>query len=78
MARHSIQQLREAQGESRTDLAQMIGVPSETIVDWETGKAEPTAEHVLHLVEHFGIQEHELDLRPEHSHSLLEKLEDLF
>jgi len=77
MNRHSIQQLREAQGESQESLPAVIGVPSETVVDWETGKSEPTVERLRRLIDHFGIKEHELDLRPGHPRSVFERIEDL-
>ncbi len=78
MARHSIQHLREARGESRDDLAQALGVPTETVVDWETGKGAPTAEGIRRLVDHFGIHEQDLDLRPEHPPAFFEQIEDVF
>ena len=75
---NTIRELREERGESQMQLAAAIGVTSKEIVDWETGKAEPTVERLRALTEHFGVRDDELDLRPGHAPSMAERLADAF
>jgi transcriptional regulator with XRE-family HTH domain len=77
MTEQTIQQLREARGESRIELAQALAVPAATVAEWETGQAEPTVLQFRALTEHFGIAEHQLDVRPGDPPSLGERLGDL-
>jgi transcriptional regulator with XRE-family HTH domain len=58
----TIQQLREARGESRLQLAEALDVSISEITDWELGRAEPSCSRLHALVAHFGIAEHELRL----------------
>ncbi len=76
--KRTIRELREARGESRADLARALGVASKDIVDWETGKAEPTISRLRALTEHFGVRDDQIKLRPGDPPSLAERLTDLF
>lgn len=49
----SIQTVRESKMMTREDFAQHIGVLRKTVVDWEEGKALPTAEQILAIAQ-FG------------------------
>jgi transcriptional regulator with XRE-family HTH domain len=62
--RKTIQELREARGESRADLAAAIGVTLDEVTDWEMGRAEPGLTRVRILTEHFGVRDDQLNLRP--------------
>jgi transcriptional regulator with XRE-family HTH domain len=64
IAMSSIQQLREARGESRQELADAVGVTLDEVSAWETGEAEPTVTRFRALAEHFGVAEHEIELAP--------------
>ena len=60
----TLQQLREARGESRMQLADAVGVSVSEVTDWELGRTEPTLTYLHALLAHFGIAAHELALRP--------------
>lgn len=49
-----IQMLRESNMMTRADLAQYIGVTRRDIVDWEEGRALPTAQQVMEIARQFG------------------------
>ena len=51
----SIQAVRESKMMTREDFAQHIGVLRKTVVDWEEGKALPTAEQILAIAEFGGV-----------------------
>ena len=51
----SIQTVRESRMMTREDFAQHIGVLRKTVVDWEEGKAVPTAEQILAIAEFGGV-----------------------
>lgn len=51
----SIQLLRESNMMTREDFAQRIGVLRKTVVDWEEGKAIPSAEQILAIAEFAGV-----------------------
>ena len=51
----SIQMLRESHMMTREDFAQVIGVLRKTVVDWEEGRAVPTAEQVIAIAEFCGV-----------------------
>lgn len=70
----TIRELREARGESLTQLAKALGVMPKDIVDWEMGKAEPTVERLRALTEHFGVRDDQINLRPGQSRSLADRL----
>ena len=72
--KRTIRELREAHGESRSELARALGVTSKDIVDWETGKAEPTISRLRALTEHFGVRDDQIDLRPRDSSSIANRL----
>jgi transcriptional regulator with XRE-family HTH domain len=75
--KRTIRELREGRGESRADLAAVLGVTSEEIVNWETGKAEPTISRLRALTEHFGVRDDQINLRPGDPPSLGEAIAEL-
>jgi transcriptional regulator with XRE-family HTH domain len=60
-----IRELREERGESRAQLAKALGVMPQAVVDWETGKAEPTISRLRALTEHFGVRDARRSNRPQ-------------
>ena len=58
----TIQELREARGESRQELADALGVTLDEVSAWETGEAGPTVTQFRALTEHFSVAEHEIEL----------------
>jgi transcriptional regulator with XRE-family HTH domain len=74
--RKTIQELREARGESRSDLAEALGVTLDELTDWELGRAAPGVERVRLLTEHFGTREDQINLEPHRDPSLGEQLKD--
>ena len=72
----TIQELREEQGESRSDLAAAIGVTLSELTDWELGRAEPGVTRVRLLTEHFGVRDDQINLEPHRDPSLGEQLKD--
>jgi transcriptional regulator with XRE-family HTH domain len=74
----TIQELREARGESRADLAAALGVTLDEVTDWELGKAEPGITRVRVLTEHFGVRDDQINLRPADPPSLTDRLADAF
>lgn len=51
----SIQTVRESRMMTREDFAQYIGVLRKNVVDWEEGRAIPTAEQILAIAEFGGV-----------------------
>jgi DNA-binding transcriptional regulator YiaG len=78
MARLTIQQLREARGESQEELAQLLHAPATMVADWEMGRAEPSPSRLRALIAHYGIEKHQLNLRPTDPPTLMDRLENLF
>ena len=76
--RKTIQELREARGESRADLAAAPGVTLDEVTDWELGKAEPGITRVRVLTEHFGVRDDQIKLRSADPPSLTDLLADAF
>jgi len=74
--RKTIQELREARGESRLDLADALGVTLDELTDWELGKAAPGVERVRLLTEHFGIRDDQINLEPNRAPTPGEQLRD--
>ena len=70
----TIQELREARGESRMQLARALGVTLREVTAWEMGTAEPTTSRLQVLARHFGVRDDQIDLRPGHAPSLGERL----
>jgi transcriptional regulator with XRE-family HTH domain len=70
----TIQELREERGESRTQLAQALGVRPEDIAEWEAGTAEPRISRMRALTQHFGVRDDQIDLRPGEPSSLIDRL----
>jgi transcriptional regulator with XRE-family HTH domain len=70
----TIQELREARRESRTQLARALGVIPEDVAEWEAGTAEPTISRLRALTEHFGVRDDQIDLRPGQPSSIIDRL----
>jgi transcriptional regulator with XRE-family HTH domain len=77
-AKRTIQYLREERGESRSDLADALGVTLKQVTEWEMGRAEPTISRLRLLTEHFGVWDDHIDLQPGHPRSMGDRLADLF
>ena len=76
--KRTIQQLRENRGESRSDLAEALGVTPQHVTEWEMGKAEPTVSRLRALTEHFGVRDDQIDLEPGRPPSIADRLGELF
>jgi transcriptional regulator with XRE-family HTH domain len=76
--RKTIQELREARGESRADLAAAIGVTLDEVTDWEMGRADPGLTRVRILTEHFGVRDDQINLRPGQPPTLGEQVAEVF
>jgi transcriptional regulator with XRE-family HTH domain len=76
--RKTIQELREARGESRATLAAAIGVTLDEVTDWETGRTEPGVSRMQILTEHFDVRDDEINLQPGEPPTLGERLADAF
>ena len=74
IVRKTIQELREARGESQMQLAQAIGVTRENVAEWEAGTAEPRISHMRTLTKHFGVRDDQINLRPGEASSLIDRL----
>ena len=74
----TIRELREDRGESRSDLAEALGVPLQTIMDWELGQTEPTISRLRSLTAHFDVRDDQIKLRPGDPPSIAERLAELF
>ncbi len=73
----TIRQLREERGESQHQLAAAIRVTLSDVVAWEQGTTEPSIERLRLLTEHFGVRDDQIDLRPGHPPSIVERLTDV-
>ena len=76
--RKTIQELREARGESRADLATALGVTLDEVTNWEMGQAEPGISRMRILTEHFGVRDDQINLRPADPPSITDLLADAF
>ena len=72
----TLRQLRQARGESETQLAEALGTTLLEIQDLERGIASPSVERLRLLAEHFGVDETAIDLEPHRPPSLGERLVD--
>ena len=72
--KRTIQELREERGESRSDLAEAIGVTLHEVTEWEMGRAEPRITRMRALTEHFGVRDDQINLRPADPPSLADRL----
>ena len=72
--KRTIQELREEREESRSDLAAALGVTLSEVTEWEMGQAEPRITRMRSLAEHFGVRDDQINLRPEQSRSLADRL----
>jgi transcriptional regulator with XRE-family HTH domain len=73
----TIQELREARGEARADLADALGVTLSEVTDWELGKAEPGVARMRALTTHFGVRDDQIKLDPGQSPSITDRLGEL-
>lgn len=55
-----IKKMREAAGMTRTDLARLMGVTRQSVIQWEEGIAYPTAANLLRLADLFHCTTDEL------------------
>jgi transcriptional regulator with XRE-family HTH domain len=78
MGAQTIRALREAQGQSQEELAQILKVPQATLTEWELGTAQPSTEHFRALCDEFGVAEHEIQLDPHSSPDITDRMQDLF
>ena len=76
--KRTIQHLREERGESRSDLADALGVTLNEVTAWEFGQAEPTSSRLRVLAEHFGVRDDQIELEPGHAPSVGDRLAELF
>jgi DNA-binding transcriptional regulator YiaG len=76
--KQTIQQLREDRGESRSDLAEALGVTVQAVTEWETGRTEPRMSQLQVLTEHFGVRDDQIELKPGRPPSIGDRLADLF
>ena len=72
--KRTIQELREARGESCADLATAVGVTLHEVTEWEMGSAEPRITRMRALTKHFGVRDDQINLRPGQSRSIAERL----
>ena len=74
--KRTIQELREARGESRSDLADALGVTLDEVTDWELGRAQPGFARMRLLTEHFGVRDDQINLKPGQVPTLREQIRD--
>ena len=74
--RKTIQELREARGESRSELAAAVGVTLSELTDWELGRAQPGVARMRLLTEHFGVRDDQLNLELHRPPTIGEQLRD--
>jgi len=72
----TIRELREERGESRSDLADALGVTLDEVTEWELGRAKPTLSRVRLLSEHFEVRDDEINLEPTREPSVSQLLRD--
>lgn len=60
----TIRELRERAGLSQMKLAVLVGVSLGAIRQWESGKVEPKARHLLKLAEVLGVRPEEIEFGP--------------
>jgi transcriptional regulator with XRE-family HTH domain len=77
-AKRTFQHRREERGESRSDLADALGITLQQITQWEFGQTEPTSSRLRVLPERFGVRDDEIDPWPGHPPTIAERLTDLF
>jgi transcriptional regulator with XRE-family HTH domain len=73
----TLQELREARGEARADLAAAVGVTLSEVTDWELGKAELGVARMRALTTHFGVRDDQIRLDPGQPPSLADRLGEL-
>ncbi len=72
--KRTIQELREARGESCGDLAHALGVTLDEVTDWELGRAQPRIARIRALTEHFGVRDDQIKLDPGQRPSIGDRL----
>jgi DNA-binding transcriptional regulator YiaG len=60
----TIQELREARGESQAELAEALHVSEREVSDWESGTTQPTITYFLALTKHFEVNQNDLIVEP--------------
>jgi len=72
-----VQELREARGESRSDLAEALGVTLDEVTDWEQGRAQPGVARMRALTAHFDVRAALINLEPRSPPSIADRLGEL-
>jgi transcriptional regulator with XRE-family HTH domain len=72
----TIRELREARGESRSDLAAAVGVTLSELTEWELGRAQPGIARMRLLSEHFGVRDDQINIEPHRPPTIGEQLRD--
>jgi transcriptional regulator with XRE-family HTH domain len=72
----TIRELREARGESRSDVAAAVGVTLSEITAWELGRAQPGVARMRLLTEHFGVRGDQTNIEPSRPPTIGEQLRD--
>ncbi len=75
--KRTTQELREARGESRNDLAEALGATLDEVTEWELGRAQPRIARMRALTEHFGVRDDQINREPGHPPSIADRLGDL-
>jgi transcriptional regulator with XRE-family HTH domain len=75
--KHTIQELREARGQSRADLADTLGVTLDEVTESELGRAQPRIAPMRALTEHFGVRDDQITLEPGQPPSVADRLGEL-
>jgi transcriptional regulator with XRE-family HTH domain len=75
--KRTIQELREDRGESRTNLADALGVTLDELTEWELGRAQPGIARMQVLTEHFGVRDDQIKLDPGRPPSIADRLGEL-
>ena len=55
-----LKHLRKSKGLTQSDLAGLVGVSRNTVVNWETGKRSPRADDITHIASVLEVSESEL------------------
>ena len=75
--KRTIQELREARGESRADLADTLGVTLDEVTEWELGRAQPRIARMRALTEHIGVRDNQITREPGQPPSVGDRWGDL-
>ena len=72
----TIRQLRKERGESEQQLADALSMTLQDLQDLESGVARPSGQRLRQLMEHFGVDENDMNLEPDRAPTLGEQLRD--